>query len=103
MTAQADQMHAMALTAALPVRLKLLSVAGHEPFVTTYEPACPSADPEPQHRLRKHHIVQQSQRSRCGSCFGLGTMRWCTLLRALKTTTAQYRHASRSEDPDGTV
>jgi len=41
MTAEAEELHARSLTAVLPVRLKLLDVAGDEPYVTTYEPGLP--------------------------------------------------------------
>ena len=63
MTAQADQMHTMALTAALPVRLKLLSVAGDEPFVTTYEPGLPVSRPRTsiQAQTASHTAAESAQ------------------------------------------
>jgi len=45
MTAEAEELHAMALTAVLPVRLKLLDVTGDEPRVSTYEPGLPLSRP----------------------------------------------------------
>ena len=45
MRAQADQMHAMALTAVLPVRLKLLETSGGEPLVYTLQPGLPLSRP----------------------------------------------------------
>ncbi len=45
MTAQAEQMHALALTAVLPVRLKLLDTAGKQPYATTFEPGMPLSRP----------------------------------------------------------
>ena len=45
MTAQAEELHAMALMAVLPVRLKLLDDSGTEPRVWTYEPGVPLSRP----------------------------------------------------------
>ncbi len=45
MTAQAEQLHVVALMAVLPVRLKLLDVAGGQPYSTTLEPGLPLSRP----------------------------------------------------------
>ena len=102
MNAEAEQLQVRALSAVLPVCLKMLDTAGGEPYVTTYEPVLPLSRPTTSTQAAESasaaDIVQQSQHSRCGSGFSEGIMRWCTLLRALKATMmAQYRHASRFE------
>jgi hypothetical protein len=45
MNAEAEQPQVRALTAVLPVRLKVLNTAGGEPYVTTYEPVLPLSRP----------------------------------------------------------
>ena len=45
MNAEAEQLQVRALTAVLPVRLKMLDTAGGEPYITTYEPVLPLSRP----------------------------------------------------------
>ncbi len=45
MTAQAEQLHAMALAAVLPVRIKVLDASKTVPRVDTYEPGLPLSRP----------------------------------------------------------
>lgn len=45
MKAYAEQLQVCALTAVLPVRLKVLDTAGGEPYVTTYEAVLPLSRP----------------------------------------------------------
>ncbi len=48
MTADAEELHTSALKAVLPVRLKLLGVAGNQPYVRTCEPGLPLSPSRPQ-------------------------------------------------------
>ena len=45
MNAEAEQLQVRALSAVLPVCLKMLDTAGGEPYVTTYEPVLPLSRP----------------------------------------------------------
>ena len=45
MALMAEQLHVMALMAVLPVRLKLLDIAGGQPYSTTLEPGLPLSRP----------------------------------------------------------